>query len=230
MSSSRDESGQLAQLVAGVAHDLRNLVLFPLATQIELVERALRLHDLARARALVAELAELLRGGELAVDRLRRFGMQAGDSELRVQAVSPDQLAARAVELARSRPRSERPTALAVELAAPEPIRVDPGEVIAALLNLIVNAIDVLSTTGGTVIVRTGRDDHTAWFEIADDGPGIPPEVRERLFDPFFTTKGDDATGIGLAMVEACMRRHGGAIDLDSAPGLGTKFRLRFPL
>jgi signal transduction histidine kinase len=53
-------------------------------------------------------------------------------------------------------------------------------------------------------------------------------EIQRRVFEPFFTTKGDQGTGLGLAMVYACMKRHGGKVTLTTAPGQGTTFRLSF--
>jgi signal transduction histidine kinase len=57
----------------------------------------------------------------------------------------------------------------------------------------------------------------------------MPPEVEQRVFEPFFTTKGNDGTGLGLAMVYACMQRHGGSVKLRTAPGEGSSFHLSFP-
>src|SRR5262249_14693459 len=155
---------------------------------------------------------------------------QAADQPLQRTAEHPDELARRATEISRAhvRHRGGLPIEIHLTLAARTAIEVDAAEVITALVNVIVNAIDALRATGGTIIVATPTDDDGALFEITDDGPGIPAKVRERLFDPFFTTKGARGVGIGLAMVEACMRRHGGKIDVDSRPGV-TRFRLRFP-
>jgi signal transduction histidine kinase len=82
---------------------------------------------------------------------------------------------------------------------------------------------------GGTITVRTGGDHAASWIEVADDGPGMTPEIEHHVFDPFFTTKGDEGTGLGLAMVFACMQRHGGTVELVTAKGEGARFRLRFP-
>jgi signal transduction histidine kinase len=61
---------------------------------------------------------------------------------------------------------------------------------------------------------------------VADDGPGIAPEVLERIFDPFFTTK-PSGTGLGLATVHRIVTAHGGSIDVQSAKGAGARFRVR---
>jgi signal transduction histidine kinase len=65
---------------------------------------------------------------------------------------------------------------------------------------------------------------------VVDDGPGIPPEVRDRIFDPFFTTKAiGEGTGLGLDIVQRLVRRHGGEIEVQSQPGR-TEFRVTLPL
>ena len=65
---------------------------------------------------------------------------------------------------------------------------------------------------------------------VADDGPGIPPEVLPRIFDWFFTTKDVEGSGLGLSIVHGSLiDRHGGKIEVDSAVGRGTTFRLTFP-
>jgi signal transduction histidine kinase len=102
------------------------------------------------------------------------------------------------------------------------------GEIVSAVVNLVVNAIDAMPE-GGRITLRTGESNGRAFIEVEDDGPGMPPEVQARVFEPFFTTKGAAGTGLGLAMVYACMERHGGSVSLTSTPGKGTKFTLWFP-
>jgi signal transduction histidine kinase len=120
------------------------------------------------------------------------------------------------------------PCHIVVDSGGPPPIRGAAADLVAAVVNLVANAIDAMPR-GGTITVSTGVDDAGPWLEVADDGPGMPPEVRDRVFEPFFTTKGEAGTGLGLAMVYACMVRHAGTVELTSAPGQGSRFRLRFP-
>jgi signal transduction histidine kinase len=96
--------------------------------------------------------------------------------------------------------------------------------------NLLDNAIDALGETG-TIRVRTRRDGDCAEIAIGDDGPGIPPAVREHLFDPFFTTKDvGHGTGLGLATARRIVvDRHDGSLTVDSKPG-ATTFTVRLPL
>jgi len=104
------------------------------------------------------------------------------------------------------------------------------SEILTALVNLIVNAIDAMNESGSTITLRSGEERAGSWIEVCDDGPGMPPEIANRVFEPFFTTKGaEEGTGLGLAMVYATVQRHGGSVTLDTAPGAGTRFRISLP-
>ena len=74
------------------------------------------------------------------------------------------------------------------------------------------------------------ESDGAVLLEVSDTGTGMSEETRRRCLEPFFTTKGTRGTGLGLAMVYGTVQRHGGSIELHSAPGQGTRFVLRFPL
>lgn len=95
--------------------------------------------------------------------------------------------------------------------------------------NLMDNALDAVSD-GGRVELRARCEGNNVVVEIIDDGPGIPPEIRNRIFDPFFTTKPvGKGTGLGLDIVRRLIQRHNGQIELDSQPGR-TEFRVLLPL
>jgi signal transduction histidine kinase len=95
--------------------------------------------------------------------------------------------------------------------------------------NLLDNAIDALGKEG-TITVSTRRDGDCAVVEIADDGPGIAADVRDRIFDPFFTTKNvGSGTGLGLDTARRIIEeRHRGSLGVESQPG-ATTFRVRLP-
>ena len=112
------------------------------------------------------------------------------------------------------------------------------GEINQVFLNLLVNAAHAVESnvnrTGekGTITVRTYVKGETVVVAIADDGSGIPPEIRRRIFDPFFTTKAvGRGTGQGLAIAHrVVVEQHGGVIDFTSELGKGTTFYVRLPL
>ena len=109
------------------------------------------------------------------------------------------------------------------------PLTIYGSELNQVWTNLLDNAIDALGDTG-TITVTTKRDGTCAIVEIADDGPGIPPELQEKVFDSFFTTKDvGHGTGLGLATArQAVVEHHDGSLTFTSEPGQ-TKFRVSLP-
>ncbi|MFA6003664.1 MAG: ATP-binding protein [Elusimicrobiota bacterium] len=107
---------------------------------------------------------------------------------------------------------------------------IDTTEMQQAMRNLIGNGIEVMPTAG-TVSVHTGMsaDKRSVVIAIGDSGPGIPPDVVDKIFAPFFTTKAR-GTGLGLAVVRKVVDRHGGTVDVDTQVGRGTIFRLTLPV
>lgn len=103
----------------------------------------------------------------------------------------------------------------------------DEGQIRQALLNLVRNAAEAMPG-GGHVWLRTRSEGGAVVVEVADDGPGIPAELRERLFDPFVSTK-QGGTGLGLALTHQIVKDHGGAIRVSSTPGQGATFTLELP-
>jgi signal transduction histidine kinase len=111
-------------------------------------------------------------------------------------------------------------------------ITCSPSQINQVLLNLINNAAQAIESERGTIRLTTRREDeaHVA-VEIEDNGKGIPPDVLPRIFDPFFTTRDPGkSTGLGLSISQRIVQQHGGSITVDSAVGIGTKFRVVLPL
>jgi signal transduction histidine kinase len=217
----------LGQMAAGVSHDLKN-ILNPLSLQLQLVDRSIDNNQIADAKETLGEMKQVLTRGLQTIERLRDYSRQSPES--RVEAIDLNQLAHEAGEIAKPRmaARRGRLNRFVEELGAPPPVRGRPADVLSAMVNLIVNAIEAMPN-GGTIVLRTGVSEERGWIQVSDDGPGMPPDVERRIFEPFFTTKGDEGTGLGLAMVYACMQRHGGTVTVETAPGKGTTFTLSFP-
>jgi two-component system NtrC family sensor kinase len=101
----------------------------------------------------------------------------------------------------------------------------DEPEIIQVFLHLMKNALDAMKGTGGTLTMTTALRDGLIVIQVADTGPGIPPELVERIFEPFFTTKpAGEGTGLGLAISAWIVQRAGGQIAVDSVPGKGATF------
>jgi len=111
------------------------------------------------------------------------------------------------------------------------PVRCVPGQLNQVFMNLLVNAAQAIEQHG-TITLRSGSEGDQVWIEVTDSGRGMTPEVQKRVFEPFFTTKPvGKGTGLGLSLAyDIIVKKHGGSIDLESAPGQGTTFRVRLPV
>lgn len=220
----------LGQMAAGVAHDLVN-ILFPIQLSTRFIRGRLAqggaLEDSQVAESLDHLEVVVTRGMET-VQRLRDFSRQSPDRPPTTADLS--ELIAETVEICKPRGARFRCTVrLKLSLEPTPPVLLRAPEFVTALMNLTVNAIDAVGAAGGgTVELSCGHDAQGTWVRVADDGPGIPDEIRGRIYEPFFTTKGEEGTGLGLAMVYAFVRRHRAQLDLDTAPGKGTTFTIRF--
>jgi signal transduction histidine kinase len=102
--------------------------------------------------------------------------------------------------------------------------------------NLVSNAIQAMQAIGGGDInikisqttMSTGSQ--AILISIGDTGPGIPEELRKRIFEPFFTTDTEKGTGLGLAIAQHIVTSHKGSIEVESFPGGGTVFHIKFPI
>jgi CheY-like chemotaxis protein len=128
------------------------------------------------------------------------------------------------------------PPGVRLELAFPDElplVAADAGQMRQVVLNLVTNAAEALGGKPGTVRVAAGvrgeGPDRRVRLEIADDGCGMTPEVQARMFEPFFSTK-FTGRGLGLAAVHGIVAAHGGTLEVESAPGAGTRVRVLLPV
>ncbi|MCC6930301.1 MAG: PAS domain S-box protein [Gemmatimonadaceae bacterium] len=228
----------IGRLAGGVAHDFNNILTAVLGYT-QLLEG-----DLTRGEAIKPDD---LREVRLAAERARALTSQLL-AFARRQLVSP-----RAVDLNAAVSASERmlrrlvgeDIAITTELdPTPWLVYIDPSQLEQVILNLAVNARDAmpeggLLTLGTEHVVLT--DEHLiegqgvvagpfALLTVSDSGSGIPPEALPHLFEPFYTTKRQgEGTGLGLATVYGIVRQAGGMVDVESTPGIGTRFRIYLP-
>jgi signal transduction histidine kinase len=217
----RLQAGQAVQrrFVADASHELRS-PLATIATGLELLSRGDA--DRETVTALRAETARL---GRL-VDALLLLA-RADESGLRprFEDVDLDEVA----EAERL-----RPAARIVPRIEAAHVRVvgDRGQLAQVVRNLVDNAC---RHARSTVVVSVGRDGRTAALDVADDGPGVPPDQRARVFERFVRlddarARADGGAGLGLAIVAEVVAAHGGTVDVVDGPLGGARFRVRLPL
>jgi nitrogen fixation/metabolism regulation signal transduction histidine kinase len=116
-----------------------------------------------------------------------------------------------------------------VRVAGPTPVALDRTLFRRVLANLCLNAIEAVKPQRARIRIGVARTRDRAVLTVADEGPGIERELRERIFDPYFTTKGT-GTGLGLAIVKKIVLQHGGEIQAGERPGGGASFTVALPL
>lgn len=214
----------MASIGAGMAHDLNNLIGATLLC----------------AEKMELRLAEGGAPGAGDLDCLKESTRRAGELTAQLMAFGRQQaLPVQAFDLGGHLRDKQKlfkavvpPAIPFIVETGPEPIPVllDPSQIDQILVNLISNAVDA-TRGGGRIWVRTRKEGDQALLEVQDEGEGIPEQVLGRIFQPFFTTKAPGrGTGLGLASVKALVDQFSGVMDVESAPGRGTTFRIRFPL
>lgn len=210
----------LGRMSAGLAHEIRN----PIAAMRLKAENALAVVDGSRSEAaLTAILQQVDRLDVLLRDLLDMTQAR----EPRLAEVDLETFLARTVEghrdLAASRGIGLTAGTGSVSLPLPQ---LDPSQMQRALDNLIINAIQN-TPAGGTIAVDASRRDDSLLVRVADTGPGIAEDIRERLFEPFVTGRAD-GTGLGLAIVREIARNHHGNVRLVRNIG-GAIFEIEIP-
>ncbi|HVW72915.1 MAG TPA: PAS domain-containing protein [Rhizomicrobium sp.] len=226
----------LGQMASGIAHDINNAI-SPVAIYTQsLLERERdlppRIHDYLEI------VGRVIKDVSATVGRMRDF-YRRGEPETALQAVNLNELVPQVVELTRAR-WSDMPQQRGIVITVVTELEPDlpailgnPSEIREIATNLIFNAVDAMPQ-GGTITIRTasvksaGPGVERVLFEVGDSGVGMEEETRRRCLEPFFTTKGERGTGLGLAMVYGAAQRHQATLDIDSAPGEGTRIRLTF--
>ncbi|MEP7381205.1 MAG: ATP-binding protein [Gemmatimonadota bacterium] len=223
----------IGRLAGGIAHDFNNL-LTSILTSAEMAQEAL-----PAEHGVTPDLLEIRRAGTRASELTRQLLAFARRDVSRPRVVDANALVGNLATMLR-RLLGET-IVLKISLASELPLLLaDPAQLEQVIVNLAVNARDAM-VGGGDLQLRTSRgfpagrgdaDDVKSGvvIEVQDSGIGMSAEVRERLFEPFFTTKHPGrGTGLGLATCHAIVVAHGGEIEVDSHPNVGSTFRVWLP-
>lgn len=231
----------LGQMASGIVHDVNNAIsailgytelwiMFP--NMLDNKEKIL--HDLQTINTAAKDAAHITR-------RLRGF-YRAREEGNKVMPVNLNEAVLQAIDISQPKWSTQaREQGITIKIETDlQPIPEIAGDVAdlrEMFVNLIFNAVDAMPENG-VITFRTRRiggygrstdGDHVV-LEVNDTGAGMTEEVRQRCVEPFFSTKGERGTGMGLAMVFGIIQRHHGVLEIESEPGVGTLFRIRFPV
>ncbi|HWD97888.1 MAG TPA: PAS domain S-box protein [Bryobacteraceae bacterium] len=229
----------IARLAGGVAHDFNNLLAGIMGGASFISE------VLPEDHSAHSMLDLIVRSSERAAQLTRQLLAYAGQGAFTMRRIDLSRAVQEACSLVRGSLSSRVEFEVQTGWDLP-PIEADPNQIREVVLNLVVNASEAIGETVGSVRVRTGieRLDRAAisarfsgtdaapgayvYLEVRDSGPGMTPDVVNRIFEPFFTTR-FMGRGLGLSAVQGIVRGHRGAIDLETSPGSGARFRVYFP-
>ena len=218
-----DRLAAISRISGGVAHEVKN----PLNAILLHVEVARA--KLARGNTDVAPEMEIISGEILRLDRVvKTFLDFTRPVELKLANVSLQEFVDDAVGLAHPQADASKIQIVVHQEAAGVEVRVDRDLMKQAVLNVVMNAMQVMPD-GGELRFEAAISEDTAEIRISDTGPGIPPDLRDKIFRLYFTTK-KQGSGIGLAMTFRIVQLHDGTIDFTSEPGKGTTFVIRLPI
>jgi PAS domain S-box-containing protein len=223
----------LGEMASGIAHDLnQSLALITGYSDMVRQELTVGPPNVPRVRDMIDITARAaLEGGKALRGLLTFVRTQNAIPEIERVDVSEvlHDIARLTAPRWRDAPQAEgRPIDLRVRAESGCWINGSPNELREADTNLIFNAVDAMPR-GGRIDLCARQHAEQVHVEVVDSGVGMSPEVRSRVFELFFTTKGEHGTGLGLPQVLGTVERHGGTLDLDSEPGRGTTFRMKFP-
>ena len=231
----RDRLAALGEMAAAIAHEVKN----PLAG-IEVMAGILKrqLTESPDAQNILADIIKEAKMANVIVQEVLAF---VRPLRLQVEDVSLGDVVRDAVTMAESHWQKGK---IEIRVEVPEslrPIQGDPHQLRQIFTNFVTNAFEAMNGAGTieiTAVAIDGEEESTTaeqtpgpmvMITITDTGPGIPPEVMDRIFSPFFTTQ-PQGSGLGLAIVRKIVDGHDGRLDVGQRPGGGTVFRVSLPV
>ena len=213
----------LGEMAAGLAHEIRN----PLGgIQLYASMLAQDVADRPESLTTVRKISGGVRRLEALVGQVLQFSREIAAHP---EPADLAEIVDTAVEMATAK-FEERGVRCTVEGPRPLNVTIDPLLIGQSLLNLLLNAAEAMEGAGDVTVrfAPPAADSDVRQFHlvVTDAGPGIPPQVLDRIFNPFFTTK-DAGTGLGLSIVHRIVEAHEGTITATNEPGGGAKFEIR---
>ncbi len=228
----------IGTLAGGIAHEFNNILSILLGfSELTLMD----LPESSPSRPRLGKMIDTCLRGKDIVQQLLRFSRKTEDAP-EPMVLNP------IVKETMKFLRSSIPTSIEFDVDVPreyERIMADSTQIHQVLIHLCTNAAHAMQETGGTLTVRIDHRDLGAdaadidpdlrpgpfvRLTVEDTGPGIPPDLLDRIFDPYFTTKEvGKGSGMGLAVVHGIVKSSGGGVDVASTPGRGARFSLYFP-
>jgi PAS domain S-box-containing protein len=215
----------LGELSAGLAHEIKN----PLAGikgAIDVIRDSLPANN--KHRGILGDVIHEVNRIDKIVRDLLNYAKPRPPSHSPIDLL---ELSQRIVAIARATSkRNSIPIRLVQSTSIPG-FTGDETQIEQILLNLLLNAQNAMPSSGGSIVVSLGYDSeaYVVHIDVKDNGPGIPEDIQKRIFQPFFTTRTDGA-GLGLATCLKNVQYHGGSIEVRSAVGVGTEFKISLPL
>lgn len=242
----QEKMASLGQLAAGVAHELNNPLGFiysnlnTLKVYLAEIEQVIR-HESTILKTLPNIdinyllddgkdlIDESLEGARRARDIINNLRSYAHPDEKNTSLIPLNQLLDSAVKIAKTHIKHN--SSVSLQLCAENPsVIVNANQLNQVILNLIINANQAVTHGKGLITVCSGIVDDNCYFDVIDNGCGIPPQAQSKIFEPFFTTKDvGQGTGLGLSLSKAIIDQHHGQIELTHSDAEGSAFRVTLP-
>ncbi|MFA7248748.1 MAG: hybrid sensor histidine kinase/response regulator [Dehalococcoidia bacterium] len=221
-SASAGRLSALSEVVSGVAHELNN----PLTAILGYAQIFHALDGAERDHAVQTIEREAQRAARI-VRNLLSFARQEPP---RISRVDIEEILRRVIDVMRYSLEVDNVRTELRFAGVPE-VEADRSQLEQVFLNLVNNAQQALQPNGGEIVITTAVEDGQVHVSVADNGPGVPEEVRSRIFEPFFTTHPDgDGQGMGLSTVYGLVTQHGGRVWVEQSPLGGANFVVTLPI
>ncbi len=216
----------VGQTVAGLAHTIKNM-LMGLEGGMYMVDTGIRKNEPER---LTKGWDVLQRNFNKTTELVRGFLSLAKGGQPKLKVIDPNIIVENIIELYHDSASQQGVSLIFEPDNSIEPIPLDPAGIEDCLTNLVSNGIDAAllrDDNDAEVRVSIREENKSLVYEVSDNGSGMDNEVKQKIFTTFFTTKGGKGTGLGLLTTRKIIQEHGGKIELETAHGEGSTFRIR---